>query len=483
MLSRSTLAYPSQGSGGSLFQPAPFPVSQPPPPPLRAPYGLQPEAMPMQIGREFPSLLSHLTAPPKVSPQPLSLEQQQPQEPNPYRNGSMAAPMGYGAPGRLGTSGQQYALSPTSLLSLSTEPKQTETSMELGSTPQTSNYALKPEPEMCPQDRQPGDRGVFASYPAAVQVPSSTTPCYPQDYPGMATPAGMMYPRDFPMDMQSQKAVEPLLPPYIATGASTPPNSSYPGLQGSPVAAAVSSRASLGHHGTPNSSAGSLTPQGTPAFQFPSPYPGQSVSPSPPLHPPSDMPPPSTNPFNRVSSAGNLSSTNTTAPILSSPLRPPLEKVRSEPTRSAALEEHMRQLKARQERQLLEIEKQQSLAQRQYIELLQQYLQHTTAGRPTEQQQQVLQSVLSDPNLVTILKSVLLSGEPSSAPPPPEDVKPFASPPMVQLPTEGSFLQPQTSVPSPLQVPLSPPPGTQPPSGVMSPSQLAKVDCSLVPDL
>ena len=57
-----------------------------------------------------------------------------------------------------------------------------------------------------------------------------------------------------------------------------------------------------------------------------------------------------------------------------------------------------------------ELERQQGLAQLQYNQVLEQYLRHSTE-QTSQQQQQMLQSVLADPNLVNILKSVLLSGQ------------------------------------------------------------------------
>jgi len=62
-------------------------------------------------------------------------------------------------------------------------------------------------------------------------------------------------------------------------------------------------------------------------------------------------------------------------------------------------------LSEQQEQQRKEIEKQHSLAEQQYKELMQQYL----SQKPSEQQQQVLQSVLSDPSLLNLLRSLLLS--------------------------------------------------------------------------
>ena len=75
-----------------------------------------------------------------------------------------------------------------------------------------------------------------------------------------------------------------------------------------------------------------------------------------------------------------------------------------------SLHAQVRMLTAQQEEQMKELERQQVLAQLQYNQVLEQYLRHST-GHTSQQQQQMLQSVLADPNLVNILKSVLLSGQ------------------------------------------------------------------------
>lgn len=67
------------------------------------------------------------------------------------------------------------------------------------------------------------------------------------------------------------------------------------------------------------------------------------------------------------------------------------------------LAEQMKNLEHQQLEHLREIEKQQSLATQQYLQLLQQYISQTS-----QEQQQVLQSALSDPNSVEILKTILL---------------------------------------------------------------------------
>ena len=73
------------------------------------------------------------------------------------------------------------------------------------------------------------------------------------------------------------------------------------------------------------------------------------------------------------------------------------------------LAEQMKNLEQQQLNQLREIEKQQTYATQQYLQLLQQYISQTS-----EEQQQVLQSALSDPNSVEILKTILLQAQAGS---------------------------------------------------------------------
>ena len=106
-------------------------------------------------------------------------------------------------------------------------------------------------------------------------------------------------------------------------------------------------------------------------------------------------------PFVRVSSTGNLE----TAPLPSS--RPPLERGKSEPIQR--LREQVQKLSAENEKQIREIDKQKSLADRQYSELLHTVMQHAASGNASEQQKLALQSVLSDPSLVSIIRNALLT--------------------------------------------------------------------------
>lgn len=152
------------------------------------------------------------------------------------------------------------------------------------------------------------------------------------------------------------------------------------------------------------------------SFRFP---PTAAVSPltSPPPHLPTDQQratqhrsaAPSLAPFVRVSSAGNLPACTD---MSRTPMRPPLERGKSEPIKH--LQEKVRSLNAQQMKQMEELDKQKTIAEVQYSEILMQLLPYQQVKpEPSDQQQQVLQRVLSDPSLVKILRSVLLSSQPN----------------------------------------------------------------------
>ena len=111
----------------------------------------------------------------------------------------------------------------------------------------------------------------------------------------------------------------------------------------------------------------------------------------------------------RVSSAGNLGMLTGETPV---PVRPPLSRGKSEPIRH--LEQQVKHLAEENERQMMEIEKQQSIAQQHYVAILQQIAEQQASGRASQQQQEILRTVLSDPSLISILRDVLLSHPPPS---------------------------------------------------------------------
>ena len=113
----------------------------------------------------------------------------------------------------------------------------------------------------------------------------------------------------------------------------------------------------------------------------------------------------------RVSSAGNLGllSEDSSTP----PIRPPLSRGRSEPIRH--LQQQVKHLVEENQRHMMEIEKQQSIAEQQYVAVLQQVAEQQSSGKASREQQEVLKSVLSDPSLVSILREILLANPPPPA--------------------------------------------------------------------
>ena len=79
--------------------------------------------------------------------------------------------------------------------------------------------------------------------------------------------------------------------------------------------------------------------------------------------------------------------------------------------------EQMKKMEEEQLHQIREIDKQQELATQQYLQLVHQYVAQS-GDQPSQHQQQVLTSALSDPSTVEILKFVLLQGGGVPTPPP-----------------------------------------------------------------
>lgn len=310
-----------------------------------------------------------------------------------------------------------------------------EASMEIG-TPQISNFAMKPEPsgdetssmQTCSHDQQlfNSSVGVYQSQDTPTTTP--TPPPLHQEYgagigasvngstisssqDSIFNPMSTTTPAD--MGIDSKQPPEPVMTSllnqfFASENQPSALHSPSPPIRGTPLS-----------HVTPTS-AGPLTPHGTGIFEFPPSISQQqtfetqnlsqaSSGSSPSLQARMDMPPPSHYPVLRVSSAGNLGA-------ISDTVRPPLERGKSEPTRYLDQQvQKLSELTELGERQMKEIEKQQGLAQLQYAELLQQYLRQTS-GKTSEQQQQVLQSVLADPSLISILRNVLLQAPPTTLP-------------------------------------------------------------------
>ena len=116
-------------------------------------------------------------------------------------------------------------------------------------------------------------------------------------------------------------------------------------------------------------------------------------------------------PIFRVSSAGNLGTLSTTESP--SPIRPPLSRGKSEPIRH--LQQQVKFLAQENERQMMEIEKQQSMAEQQYMAVLQQVAEQQASGKTSQEQRDVLKRVFSDPGLVSLLRDILLANPPPSS--------------------------------------------------------------------
>ena len=74
----------------------------------------------------------------------------------------------------------------------------------------------------------------------------------------------------------------------------------------------------------------------------------------------------------------------------------------------------MKQLEQEHLKHLCELEIQQQVASQQYVELLQEYLNKSGCQPPSQQQHQVLMSVLSDPTSLNILKAIFKDHEESA---------------------------------------------------------------------
>ena len=401
------------------------------------------------------------------------------------------------------------------------EANMTETTMDIGAPQVPLNFPLKPEPQLdaraddlqmqtCLREQPPlftpENLGPFQPPPS--QLPSTPT----QPHPPSITPGRSPIPLGeassyVDLNGSSPAPLYPCIPPASLSDShqQTKPlqagvNAVYAQLFGadapsmSPQAAPTPTLSPtplthMAHSVSPEqlgfgaaSSDSASQPAMNGAFNFPSPFRQQRQSsfdsshsgdtPSPTVQSRREMPPPSSFPFVRVSSTGSLGG--------GASVRPPLERGRSEPTRH--LQDQVRKLTEQNEHQLREIEKHQSLAQKQYAELLQHYLLQT-AGKTSEQQQHLLQSVIDDPSVLGILRSLLMSvqepvgGLEGSAAA--QGTVPAATPmPGPVGVAEGSAtapVAPLLKLESSPQKSVGSSPSPQPPNPLMSPTQLSKV--------
>ena len=104
--------------------------------------------------------------------------------------------------------------------------------------------------------------------------------------------------------------------------------------------------------------------------------------------------------FGRTPSADNLYGQQS---------RPPLERGSSEPVGN--IHNKLFSLSTQCMKQNEELDKQKNIAETQYSEVLTQLIMSQGKSKPSEQQQKLLRSILSDPSLVGLLKNALLSNQ------------------------------------------------------------------------
>ena len=398
MLSRSMGAAASFFSASNAYGPLPPPFRQDVPP------FSQQFPTPMQTSEQFasPSLL--LPTPPKPH------TQTQPPFASQFSVGHTTAQ------GLLAD--QQYGLSPTTFLALPSEQPKTqevpvESCMDIG-VPQMSNYAMKPESNVdggsmstCTHTQFNSSVPAFQSQhqppstPTPNPTPTLTPTVTPTPTPTLSpTPQSQHY--TGALNGSAMDTIFSMAASNSTSVGATPQQkdlsiSSLLGLFGPDAAAAdlpqqPAIRSSpLGSTPLTHVTSASQSQQAPDVFQFPHPPPQRSQV---KLSPATEMHPSSSQPFVRVSSGSKPTDLAT---------RPVMERGNSAPTQF--LHEQVRKLSEQQELQRKELEEQQYLAQKQYSEVMQQFL----GQKPSEEQQQVLRSVLGDPSLLDVLRTLLLS--------------------------------------------------------------------------
>ena len=402
MLSRSMGAAASFFTASNAYGPLPPPFRQDVPP------FSQQFPTPMQTSEQFasPSLL--LPTPPKP------LTQTQPPFASQFSVGHATAQ------GLLAD--QHYALSPTTFLALPSEQPKTqeeapvESCMDIG-VPQMSNYAMKPESNVdggsmstCTHTQFNSSVPAFQSQhqppstPTPNPTPTLTPTITPTPTPSLSpTPQSQHYTGALNGSaMAMQDAIFSMAASSSTSVGATPQQkdlsiSSLLGLFGPDAAAAdlpqqpAIQSSPLGSTPLTHVTSASRSQQAPDVFQFPHPPPQRSPV---KFSQATEMHPPSSQQFVRVSSASKLTDL---------PTRPVMERGNSAPTQF--LHEQVRKLSEQQELQRKELEEQHYLAQKQYSEVMQQFL----GQKPSEEQQQVLRSVLGDPSLLDVLRTLLLS--------------------------------------------------------------------------
>ena len=281
------------------------------------------------------------------------------------------------------TSSQQHSLSPTSFLNMTTSESGRD-NLDLSQLP---NFPMKAEPVLT-DSRSTNQNSCMYSMPGYPQGNEQ------QNY-GSINSNNMAATEDiYSMQATIQRKVDDMEGAFgVPASQLLPSQSTSPHPQASQLLPSQST--------SPRPQA--ITPS-TGSFQFPATTTFTQANQYTTTHSRSHMTSPREHmmpPFVRVSSTGNLETT----PLPSS--RPPLERGKSEPIRR--LREQVQKLSAENEKQIREIDKQKSLADRQYSELLHTVMQHAASGNASEQQKLALQSVLSDPSLVSIIRNALLT--------------------------------------------------------------------------
>ena len=293
---------------------------------------------------------------------------------------------------------QGFPLSPTSYLGAQDKGDKSIGGASLSGM-QGSNVPMKNEPSL-EGVGFPGQQDMFGQYPQASMVPS-------QEYGAINRTDVTSPDPNYSMSMKDEASMG-TMGQFLNQFLTDPLNQAH--VPGQPIPDASQCYQPSGgnepqRQGLPSSS----------MFEFPtSPLQqGQQFESNPVgaisamMQQPSSSTSPNQNSMFRVSSAGNLGMLTEEPPA---PSRPPLSRGKSEPIRH--LQQQVKNLVEENERQMMEIEKQQSIAEQQYVAVLQQLAEQQVTGKTSRHQQEVLKSVLSDPSLVSILRNILLSNPP-----------------------------------------------------------------------
>ena len=312
-----------------------------------------------------------------------------------------------------------YSLSPSSFLSMPMKER-TTAAMEIG-TPPTGPGFIPPG-----QVKMETSSLSQATTPQSHFVPTGSSPFHPPSGPPSVSSGSITRSMSDPLftgipgqqHVASSRYPPPLLLPqqqgaFISaqTQTSPPPSAPLTSPASTPHVNASPSFQYTQHQPSHHNTSKDLSD-----FPYPSPPPSQPYG--GPIRPTDYWSPQNSFPQQRKTSSELHS------PFTSPPQPPGAQQLfspqqltsggRNEPSLPGeanlqVLAEQVQLLEQQQYQQLKEIEKQQSQATQEYLNLLQQYIAQS-GSHPSQQQQQVLQSVLSDPATVNILKAVLLRG-------------------------------------------------------------------------